>query len=234
MSKKIAIITARGGSKRIPGKNLREFCGRPIIAYPIEAALKTNIFDEVMVSTDDENIARTAKQYGASIPFMRSDVNANDFATTEDVLLEVIENYRQRGQEYDFICCLYPTAPFVTSEKILEAMNLMEEKRPEQILPMVAYSFPPQRCNFINDSGYAEYKFPEFQTTRSQDLEKWYHDAGQFYIYNVEKFIRCEGKCTEFVPMIISELEVQDIDDETDWKLAEMKYKLMLEKDVNM
>lgn len=233
MSKKIAIITARGGSKRIPRKNIKDFCGKPIITYSIEAALSAKIFDEVMVSTDDQEIAEISKKYGANVPFMRGDETSNDYATTEDVLLEVLMQYRKMGAEFDYICCLYPTAPFVTSEKIRIAMNIMESKRPEQILPMVEYSFPPQRSNIINENGFAEYKFPQYQTTRSQDLEKWYHDAGQFYIYNVKKFLECNGKCTEFIPLILSELEVQDIDNDLDWKLAELKFRLLLEREEN-
>lgn len=233
MAKNIAVITARGGSKRIPRKNIKEFCGKPIIAYSIEAALQSGLFEEVMVSTDDAEIADISKKYGASVPFMRSAENANDYATTEDVLLEVLDEYKKRGQDFEYICCLYPTAPFVTADKINQAMKLMEIHLPEQVLPVVEYSFPPQRCNVINSEGLLEYKFPEYQTTRSQDLEKWYHDIGQFYIYNVDKFLKCNGSCTEFIPMIVSELEVQDIDNETDWKLAELKYNFLLSRGNN-
>lgn len=227
MSKNIAIITARGGSKRIPRKNIKEFCGRPIIAYSIEAAFASGVFDEVMVSTDDDEIAIIAKKYGAKVPFMRSERTSDDYATTKDVLLEVIEEYRKQGNEFDHMCCIYPTAPFVTADKLRCAVELLERKKAQQVMPIVAYSFPPQRCNVINDSGEVEYRFPENRLTRSQDLENWYHDAGQFYAFNIEKFIETEGVCTQILPIIVSELEVQDIDNEVDWKLAEMKYKLM-------
>lgn len=227
MSKNIAIITARGGSKRIPRKNIKDFCGKPIIAYSIEAAISSNLFDEVMVSTDDLEIVSVARFYGANVPFMRSRKTSDDFATTEDVLIEVLGEYKKNGQEFDNLCCIYPTAPFVTVKKIQEAMQLMELKRPEQILPLVPYSFPPQRCNIISSNGFAEYKFSEYKTTRSQDLEVWYHDAGQFYIYDVKKFLACKGNCTEFLPIFLSELEVQDIDNEVDWKIAELKYKYL-------
>lgn len=227
MSKNIAIITARGGSKRIPRKNIKEFCGKPIIAYSIEAAFASGVFDEVMVSTDDDEIAIIAKKYGAKVPFMRSERTSDDYATTKDVLLEVIEEYRKQGNEFDHMCCIYPTAPFVTADKLRCAVELLERKKAQQVMPIVAYSFPPQRCNVINDSGEVEYRFPENRLTRSQDLENWYHDAGQFYAFNIEKFIETEGVCTQILPIIVSELEVQDIDNEVDWKLAEMKYKLM-------
>ena len=124
----VAIITARGGSKRIPKKNIKEFCGKPIIAYSIEAALQSGMFDEVMVSTDSQEIAEIAKSYGAEIPFMRSDENANDMADTTDVLKEVLDRYRQQGKYYDEFCCIYPTAPFVTAQKLQESHKLLEQK----------------------------------------------------------------------------------------------------------
>lgn len=228
MSKKIAIITARGGSKRIPRKNIKEFCGKPIISYSIEAAIQSGVFDEVMVSTDDNEIAAIAKKYGACVPFMRSGLTSSDYATTKDVLLEVIEQYQKLGKNYDYMCCIYPTAPFVSADKLKKSIEMIEEKKVQQIMPIVEYSFPPQRSNIIDDNGEVQYKFPENRQIRSQDLESWYHDAGQFYVYDVEKFIQTEGICTQILPIIVSELEVQDIDNEIDWKLAEIKYKLML------
>lgn len=223
----IAIITARGGSKRIPRKNIKEFCGKPIIAYSIEAALNSGIFDEVMVSTDDKEIADIAIRYGANVPFFRSKKTSDDYATTKDVLLEVIEEYQKRGQTFEKMCCIYPTAPFVTGDKLVKAMSVIDEKRGEMAMPVVAYSFPPQRCNVINSEGFLEYKFPENRLSRSQDLEKWYHDAGQFYVYDIEKFMKADGMCMEILPIEVPELEVQDIDNEVDWKLAEMKFDLM-------
>ena len=187
--KSIAIITARGGSKRIPKKNIKEFCGKPIIAYSIKAAIDSKIFDEVMVSTD-------SKKYGASVPFMRSEELSGDNATTDDTLLEVLNEYKTMGKEFTYMCCIYPTAPFVTPQKLKSAMTIMQEKNPEQIVPMVSYSFPPQRSNYIDENGYAQYVFPESKMTRSQDLDKWYHDAGQFYVYNVKKFFKCNGDYT--------------------------------------
>lgn len=230
MKKMIAIITARGGSKRIPGKNVKEFCGKPILQYSIEAALEAGIFDEVMVSTDDEEIARIAKEAGANVPFMRSEKTSNDYATTDDVLMEVLGKYQELGQEFAYTCCIYPTAPFVTKEKLQSAFERMKEENASKLIPVVAYSFPPQRCVVIRE-GKIEMLHPEHRSTRSQDLEPYYHDCGQFYFYDTEEFIKHNGNITEnVIPMVLSELEVQDIDNESDWALAEIKYKMMTSK----
>ena len=133
----IAIITARGGSKRIPHKNIKNFCGKPIIAYSIQAALESKLFDEVMVSTDDEMIASIAKDYGASVPFMRSAENANDFATTRDVLDEVMKTYKEQGKTFDYMCCIYPTAPFITAKKLKEAFALLRSAKTEQVAGLI-------------------------------------------------------------------------------------------------
>lgn len=224
--KKIAIITARGGSKRIPKKNIKEFCGMPIIAYSIKTAIDSGIFDEVMVSTDSEEIAEISKKYGAIVPFMRSQDTSGDFATTEDVILEVIDKYKKMGKEFEQVCCIYPTAPFVTVDILREASKIMDEKNPAVVIPVVQFSYPPQRCFIIDNSGYAKFKYPEYVNTRSQDLEKQYHDVGQFYIYNVQKLVESNGEIVDdFMPIIISEMQAQDIDNEEDWKLAELKYK---------
>lgn len=228
MGERIAIITARGGSKRIPKKNIREFCGKPIIAYSIEAAVKSELFSEVMVSTDSEEIAEIAKQYGAKVPFMRSAKTSDDYATTADVILEVLERYQEMGKNFEYVCCIYPTAPFVTAEKLAEAMEIMEANKPTVVMPMVAFSYPPQRSFVMDEDGLMKYKYPEYMTARSQDLEKQYHDAGQFYIYHTQKYQECNGKVASGVmSMVVSDLEVQDIDNEEDWKIAELKYQLM-------
>lgn len=226
--RKIAIITARGGSKRIPKKNIKEFCGLPIIAYSIRTALGSGLFDEVMVSTDSDEIAETAKRFGANVPFMRSADNSDDYATTEDVILEVLQRYRELGTEYDYVCCIYPTAPFVTEAALAEAMAKMEKYEPSVVIPLVQFSYPPQRCFVVDDRGYARFKYPQYVRTRSQDLEKQYHDAGQFYIYNSDRLIAANGIIEDdFMPIIMPELLVQDIDTEDDWKIAEMKYKII-------
>ena len=223
----IAIITARGGSKRIPRKNVKLFCGKPIITYSIEAALQSGLFEEVMVSTEDEEIARIAREAGAQVPFMRSSESAGDYASTDDVLLEVLAAYKERGREFDSFCCLYPTAPFVTAEKLKTAMGLLDKA--DSVMPVVPFSFPPQRCMVLNGEGELRMKWPEHAKTRSQDLEPYYHDCGQFYCCKTAPFL--EYKTTDLphmVPMIMSELEVQDIDNPDDWEIAELKYQKMI------
>lgn len=230
-SGKIAIITARGGSKRIPRKNIRDFCGKPIIAYSIEAALEAGIFDEVMVSTDDEEIKEIALKYGANVPFMRSAKTASDTATTADVLNEVIREYKNHGREFDYMCCIYPTAPFITAKKLKDAVELMEKEKPVAVMPVVPFSYPPQRCFVIGEDNRMEYKYPEYISSRSQDLEKHYHDVGQFYVYDIEKYCALDGKVASgLMPIVVSETEVQDIDNEDDWVIAELKYRFMKER----
>ncbi len=226
--KSIAIITARGGSKRIPRKNIKDFCGKPIIAYSIEAAIQSGCFDTVMVSTDDEEIAGISRTYGAQVPFMRSSETASDFATTADVLLEVIREYQKNGINYDYLCCIYPTAPFITPERLQEAMQIMEETQPAEIIPVIPLSDPPQRCFIIGEDGNMEYKYREFVNARSQDLEKQYHDAGQFYLYRTDRLLEVQDTISEgLMPLILDEMEVQDIDTREDWEIAEMKYNIL-------
>lgn len=223
----LAIITARGGSKRIPRKNCKEFLGRPIMVYSIEAALSSNMFDTVMVSTDDKEIAEIGKKAGAEVPFFRSEKTSDDFASTADVILEVLQEYQKRGQFFDYICCIYPTAPFVSGENLKSAMKKLIQVQADTVIPVVPFSFPPQRSVILKD-GYLEPKWPENMAKRSQDLETLYHDCGQFYCMKVERFLTektifMEKTC----PFIMNELEVQDIDTEVDWQLAELKYKLL-------
>ena len=225
--KSLCIIPARGGSKRIPRKNIKPFMGKPIIAYSIETALKSGVFDEVMVSTDDEEIVGVARQYGASVPFLRSAATSNDYATTVDVLLEVINKYKEQGKLFDTICCLYSTAPFVTSDRLKDASSQINDKV-DACFTIVEYSYPIQRSLRINESDYVEMKYPEHLKSRTQDLEKVYHDAGQVYFVKTDALIN-EGTvwCKRTAPLILSELEVQDLDTLTDWQLAEMKYQLL-------
>ncbi len=226
----IAVITARGGSKRIPGKNKKEFLGKPIICYSIEAALESGLFEEVMVSTDDEEIAEIAKKAGASVPFMRSAKTSDDYATTDDVLMEVLEEYEKMGRDFAYMACIYPTAPFVTAEKLKEAFRLLKENNASGVMPVVRFSFPPQRGMAVKN-GRLAYCYPENAMKRSQDLEPMYHDCGQFYFYDAAKYRACRGDLEDgYVPFPVQETEVQDIDNLTDWKLAEMKYRMMKER----
>ncbi len=226
MSRNIAVITARGGSKRIPKKNIKEFCGKPILAYSIQAAIESQLFDEVMVSTDSKEIADIAIAYGASVPFMRSDETANDYATTNDVLREVFSEYEKRGQHFDIAVCIYPTAPFITAQKLRDAVKLMEDGA-DAVTPVVRFSFPPQRAFVVRD-GRLQYQFPENALKRSQDLEPIYHDCGQFYALRVSNILE-NVKGIASTPMIMPETEVQDIDTEEDWKIAEIKYRMMID-----
>lgn len=228
--KNLCVIPARGGSKRIPRKNIKPFQSKPIMAYSIEAALKSGLFNEVMVSTDDEEIAGIAQQYGASIPFLRSATTANDYATTVDVLLEVIDTFRKQRKEFDTVCCLYSTAPFVTPERLKEAYGKLSDSV-DGCFTVVEYSYPIQRSLRINEAGFVEMAFPEHLKSRTQDLEKIFHDAGQFYFIKtdvMEKEKTVWSKRTE--PLVLSELEVQDLDTMNDWLLAEMKYQLLKKK----
>ena len=224
--RRIAIVTARGGSKRIPRKNIRPFLGKPILAYSIEAAVRSGLFEEVMVSTDDKEIAEIAEKYGAKVPFYRSEKTAGDFATTNDVLLEVLEEYEKRGQSFDVGCCLYPTAPFVTAAKLKEAVSRLEQSDADTLIPVVAFSYPPQRAMIVKE-GRLVFEYPEYLDARSQDLVPHYHDAGQFYCFKTQAYKKNQKLMVgNTLPFEISELEVQDIDNETDWQIAEMKYRL--------
>ena len=230
-SKNIAIIPARGGSKRIPRKNIKDFLGKPIIAYSIEAAIKSELFDEVMVSTDDDEIAEIAKKYGAKIPFRRSNKNSNDFANTTNVLLEVLEKYQKAGREYNYFCCLYPTSPLVTSKILKDSFSLMINKKADGLFPVVKFSYPVQRAFRINSKGKLEYIWPENINKRSQDLEPVFHDAGQFYWMKRKIFIKEKKMLYDnIIPYILSALQVQDIDNEEDWDIAKIKFSVFDER----
>ena len=230
---KLAVIPARGGSKRIPKKNIKEFLGKPIIAYSIEAALKSNLFDDVMVSTDCEKIAEIAKEYGATVPFLRSSDNANDFAVLADVVEEVVIAYKNLNLEFESVCCILPTAPFVTPTKIKEALVKLHNDKLETVFPVIEFSFPIQRALKFVDCNI-EMVNEHYLNSRSQDLESRFHDSGQFYWINTKQFLIHKKLFSKNSgAIIISELESQDIDTETDWKLAEIKYKMMLNNEKN-
>ncbi|CBW25283.1 acylneuraminate cytidylyltransferase [Halobacteriovorax marinus SJ] len=229
MSKRkvVAVITARGGSKRIPRKNIKPFLGKPLIEYSINAALKSGLFSRVLVSTDDEEIREVSISAGAEVPFLRSKKNSDDFSTTSDVLCEVVEQLEGVGEYYDDICCLYPTAPFVTSSKLKESYQIMQKTQAKSVVCVTEYASNPQRSFNITIDNL-QFNFPEFLNTRSQDLEKWYYDCGQFYWLDVREF-KLDKKIftNSSAPFIVSSLESQDIDTLEDWKLAELKYSLM-------
>lgn len=229
---KIAIIPARGGSKRIPKKNIKDFLGKPIIAYSIEAAIQSNLFDEVIVSTDSEEIAEIAKKYGAKIPFLRSEKNSNDFATTFDVIQEVLEWYSDKNITINKASCIYATAPFITSNLLIQADQNLTSNQFDTVFPVTRFGFPIQRAiKKTNNSGKMELFQPEHLNSRSQDLEPAFQDAGQFYFFIPNEILKKKKLWTDNSGIIeIDELLAQDIDTETDWKLAELKYQLAFGK----
>ena len=197
----MAIITARSKSKRIPLKNIKEFCGKPIMVYSIEAALKSSVFDEVMVSTDSDQFAEIAKKAGAAVPFLR--------------------------KEFNEICCIYPTAPFVTAQRLSDALGELNRRQADSIMTVVRYGFPPQRGFVIRDNCVS-FLHPEFERTRSQDLEPIYHDCGQFYIIKTKALLKYKSLIVpNTIPYIMPDEEVQDIDTMSDWEIAEAKYRVL-------
>ncbi|MCG2616073.1 pseudaminic acid cytidylyltransferase [Terrimonas sp. NA20] len=224
----IAIIPARGGSKRIPRKNIKHFLGKPIIAYSIEAALTSNCFDEVMVSTDDIEIAEVAKAYGAIVPFLRSKGTADDHATTAAVVSEVLRDYEINfRRSFNAFSCIYPTAPFVTAAKLKEAYSYLTKDSVKSVVPVVGFSFPIMR-SFKIENDRLFFNWPEYNLIRSQDIPPAYHDSGQFYFVKTASFNE-EGIffTDSTVPIILDELHAQDIDNESDWQIAEMKYRII-------
>lgn len=219
----ICIIPARGGSKRIPRKNIKDFLGKPIVAYSIEAARKSGLFDEVMVCTDDEEIAEVAKLYGANVPFMRSKKNADDFATLADVIDEVIQFYKNSNQSFNYVCCILPTAPLIQIENVTKAYQLLLNSDFDSIRPIARFSYPIQRAFKMMDDGEVGFYYPEYSNTRSQDLEESYHDAGQFYWVKFSKGLVASKRGA----IVISSQYVQDIDTLEDWDIAEFKYKIL-------
>ena len=225
--KNLCIIPARGGSKRIPRKNVKPFMEKPMLAYSIEVANQSGLFDKIMVSTDDEEIASVARQYGAEVPFMRTAETASDFATTADVLKEVLTKYKELGLEFDNFCCFYATAPLVQSKDVVSAFELLQQSDFTCVYPVVQFSYPIWRCLDLSADGTMTRHWPEYENSRSQDLPKEYHDTGTFYWYKTKEWLSGNVKIGGIE---VDETTIQDIDTETDWKLAEMKYKLMYKK----
>jgi pseudaminic acid cytidylyltransferase len=225
----LAIIPARGGSKRIPRKNIKDFLGEPIVSYSIKGALQSGLFEEVMVSTDDREIANIAVKYGAKVPFYRSNEASGDFAGTIEVIREVISEYKnQFNKEFDFICCIYPTAPLIRVQHLKSGLDLLLAENFDCVLPVVAFGYPVWRGVEITDGGKTQMIWPEYKNARSQELKKVYHDAGQWYWMNMRQ-IKDSIFNQNTGSLLLSEEEVQDIDNPADWKLAEMKYKLLNE-----
>lgn len=224
----IAIITARGGSKRIQHKNIKEFCGKPILQYSIEAAIESAIFDEIMVYTDDKRISDLSIKFGAKVLFMSSPETSDEFRMISDVIDEVLAVYGKIGVHFEYGCCLCSTAPFITTEKLKFGMDKLMKEEASTVISVVAYSFPPQR-GLVLRSGQGVWLCPENLNVRSQDLEQIYYDCGQFYCFNVSEFIKNKTLFNSSTsPMVMDEMEVQGIDDLNDWDIAELKYQLMI------
>ncbi len=224
-NKNICIIPARGGSKRIPKKNVKLFLGKPIISYSIELAIKSKLFDEIMVSTDDDEIAEIAIKSGASVPFFRSSKNSDDFAPTLDVIQEVRLDYLRLNKIFDYVCCIYPTAPLVNVSDLVKGYDLIKMKQNDMVYPITEFSYPILRCVTIDSNENVKMKWPEYVNSRSQDLEKCFHDCGQWYWYNNSSLMN--NRFENIKPVIIDNIGVQDIDNLSDWKLTEMKFKII-------
>jgi N-acylneuraminate cytidylyltransferase len=222
----VAIIPARGGSKRIPRKNIKDFHGKPIIAYSIEAAIESKCFDRVIVSTDDQEIAQVAIDYGAEVPFMRDESISDDYATTSDVIVNAVDELQMK--DTDLVCCLYATAPFVRCSDLVEGYDLLNKNSLDYVFSATEYPFPIQRAFKLNSNKCVEMFQPEHLNTRSQDLELAYHDAGQFYWGIVEAFRLGKpifANCSK--PLILPRKRVQDIDTPEDWEFAEAMFKVV-------
>jgi pseudaminic acid cytidylyltransferase len=229
---RVAVIPARGGSKRIPRKNINPFLGKPIIAYSIEAAIASQCFDEIIVSTDDEEIASVAKTFGASIPFLRPQEFSDDCTPTTTVIKHAIDWYREQGTAVDYLCCLYATAPFVSAQSLKDGWEAMQEQGIDYAFSATSFPFPIQRAIKRDAKGRVEMFQPQHYYTRSQDLEDAYHDAGQFYWGKAEAFqqeLMVFAKHSKAV--LLPRSHVQDIDTEEDWARAELMYQLIQQQE---
>jgi len=228
---KLAVIPARGGSKRIPRKNVKPFCGKPMIAWSIEAALQSACFDQVIVSTDDDEIAEVARQCGAQVPFMRPAELSDDHTGTIPVIRHAIEWFQTQGQIPVQVCCLYATAPFVYVDDLRRGLVALTDTGSDYAFSVTSYAFPIQRAIRITNAGRVEMFNPEHFNTRSQDLDEAWHDAGQFYWGRAEAWLT--GKpifSNDAVPVKLPRHRVQDIDTPEDWVRAEWMFKALQEK----
>ncbi|WP_121628152.1 pseudaminic acid cytidylyltransferase [Poseidonibacter antarcticus] len=226
----VAIIPARGGSKRIPKKNIKEFFGKPLIAYSIETALKSNLFEKVVVSTDDEEIAKISKQYGAEVPFLRPPELSDDFTGTVDVVNHTVEYLESQGESYEYICTIYATAPFLKKEYLIQGYDNLKSSDVINAFSSTTMPFPIQRTFKLNNEGRCEMFAPEHYMSRSQDLEEAYQDAGQFYFTNRTRQKESKNNIVFSdisIPVILPRYLVQDIDTLEDWKRAEFMYQAL-------
>lgn len=227
---KLAVIPARGGSKRIPHKNIREFCGKPIIAYSILAAQQSGCFDKIIVSTDHDEIAAVAREYGAETPFTRPVELSNDYAGTIPVIKHAIEWFLSQGVSPSAVCCIYATAPFLTAEDLRLGFEKLIATGSDYVFSLTNYPFPIQRAVRLTSNGRLAMFQPEKFNTRSQDLEAAYHDAGQFYWGSCAAFLSELSLFSEAAtPILLPRYRVQDIDTLEDWKHAELMFRALSE-----
>ena len=225
----IAIIPARGGSKRIPRKNIKNFCGKPLIAYSIDAALQSGLFEKIIVSTDDEEIANVAKQYGADVPFLRPTELSDDFTGTGAVVAHALQTLREKGEAYDFACTIYATAPLLEPHYLIEGFEKLKESDAVNAFSVTSMPYPIWRTFKITDNARCEMFWKDKFSARSQDLEEAYHDAGQFYWSNLRKTAHDVMFGSESIPIVLPRHLVQDIDTPEDWIRAELMYKVLHE-----
>lgn len=225
---RLAVIPARGGSKRIPRKNIKDFCGKPIIAWSIETAIKSGCFDRVIVSTDDEKIAAVAREWGAEVPFVRPKELSDDYVGTTAVVRHAIEWFTDQGVVFEYVCCIYATAPFIIEKDIQQGFEILKNSGSYYTFTVTSYPFPIQRAVKITNNGRLEMFQPEHCTTRSQDLEEAYHDAGQFYWGISEAWVEEQPLFSlQAAPIILPRHRVQDIDTFEDWVRAEFMFRLL-------
>ena len=225
---KLAIIPARGGSKRIPRKNIKWFCGKPMLAWSIEAALRSGEFDRIIVSTDDDEIAAVAQAHGADVPFVRPAELSDDHTGTVPVVAHAIDWINRRGNPVELACCLYATAPFVTAEDIQRGRRTLVESGSDYAFSVTSYPFPIQRAIRITAEGRVEMFSPEHFNTRSQDLEEAFHDAGQFYWGRSEAWLAGTPLFSrDASPVPLPSYRVQDIDTTEDWVRAELMFSVL-------
>lgn len=230
MAKSVAIIPARGGSKRIPRKNIKDFYGKPLIAYSIEVALASKLFDKVLVTTDDEEIASIARSFGANVPFIRPKELADDFSGTQDVINHAVNWLEEKGEHYDYVCTIYATAPLLQEKYLIEGYNALKDSNAINAFSATSMPFPIQRTFKVNDDGRCEMFAPEYFSTRSQDLDEAYQDAGQFYWTKTNQISNEIMFGKDSIPIILPRHLAQDIDTLEDWQRAEIMYKVIKEQ----
>ena len=224
---KLCVIPARGGSKRIPRKNLREFCGKPMIRWAIDSAFASGLFEKVIVSTDDDEIAQIALAANAEVPFLRPSELADDITPTAPVIAHAIQACQEISWPIDYACCIYPCVPFLQVRDLISSFSLMQEKKASFSYVVTEYPHPTQRAMYRSSTGKMNFVFPSHELTRTQDLEKTYHDAGQFYWGTVNAWKNDMMMHTSGLGYVIPSWRVVDIDNDEDWHRAELMYKAM-------